>query len=205
MANKQICSVDVVDSVTDEDKILVNVDGKLRQIKVSEFNSNLDGLEFGESSGSKNLLNIKDIEWITLNQGQSKDATFCSNAITLYPNTTSDFNQAYGFLKLSEMGLKVGDTICISANFGNFASGSNPSIILDLFKSDKITQTTYCNLSGNGNKTNLPCIIPNETEYIRFLVRADQNRSLESGTVTIKDIQIEKGSTATSYVPYQHL
>ena len=46
MANKQICSVDVVDSVTDEDKILVNVDGKLRQIKVDNIPSKIDPEEF---------------------------------------------------------------------------------------------------------------------------------------------------------------
>lgn len=46
MANKQICSVDVVDSMTDEDKLLVNIDGKLRQIKVDNIPSKIDPEEF---------------------------------------------------------------------------------------------------------------------------------------------------------------
>ena len=46
MANKQICSVDVVDSMTNEDKLLVNIDGKLRQIKVDNIPSKIDPEEF---------------------------------------------------------------------------------------------------------------------------------------------------------------
>lgn len=48
MANKQICSVDVVDSMTDEDKLLVNIDGKLRQIKVDNIPSKIDPKEINE-------------------------------------------------------------------------------------------------------------------------------------------------------------
>ena len=56
-----------------------------------------------------------------------------------------------------------------------------------------------------GNRIALRVILPKNTDVRLYLTYQNNNGVYLTGFVSYKDIQLEQGSTETSYVPYQHL
>lgn len=63
----------------------------------------------------------------------------------------------------------------------------------------------YPSRVGVGDTVAFRCNIPEHTDLRLYLNYQNNNGGYLTGFVSYKDIQIEQGSTATSYVPYQHL
>ena len=169
-----------------------NTDGAMTQKAVTdEFKNNISIL-FAESERqkSKNLFNI--------NNGIYKGALTTSGGLATAANVSFSINNetitlttdTYGWRGIHSEYFKLKGNTVYTLSYRR----SDVVAFLVCFYDSSYTFISSVYEQGNTQKT---FTVPTNTAYVRFGI---QNISV--GTVTISDIQIEEGSVATEYQPY---
>ena len=109
-------------------------------------------------------------------------------------------------LQLQDLGLNVGDTIILSANTS--VSNSNNKLVImihfyDESGADLDKSVVKISPQGGGNISITPTIIPSGTNSIKLFFSTNYDEDVPANTIyTFTDVQLQKGSVATTYEPY---
>lgn len=172
-------------------------------VNVSRYGKNLFEFKQGVVSGNSGVQLIESLD----------NGAICQGVV--YDNTqhNSWANGWYTFANKATVTLKVGDTVTISCDYtvlelaegrsmDNFTSNiSNKMLGLYLYHSSHKNNLT-------GTAQNQPTILGEPARlYITYTVKADGDYypvfTLNSNKVRIENIQIECGSTPTTYEPFK--
>lgn len=125
-----------------------------------------------------------------------------SNDVTISAlQTLSNYSAVRYVISLSNLGLSVGDTVALSANISGDYTGTNGAT-LRITKNGS-GQSTDIITSINTTATTKTFTIPEDTTSIGFFFYIAHGQApAENSTATFSNIQLELGSTVTTYEPY---
>ena len=124
----------------------------------------------------------------------------------IYTTRMNNYNIGSGLRIKNGLSLPAG-TYTVSAKIVDFNNVEKFVIGFRYKTTDgtwKVSSYPYENYKV-GNRIALRVILPENTDVRLYLTYQNNNGVYLTGFVSYKDIQLEQGSTETSYVPYQHL
>lgn len=189
--------------IDDLDNRLLDFEIKKAQGTSLELETQKGGMRFNEIVGnthkSANLLNLADSRLTWGKQGYYTEPIIEENKVEISPKASSGFSQIMSSrVSLNYFNLVAEKTYTLKSKV-NGATG-DPVIIFEFFDSNntKLLETSYYMKT----RDSLTFTVPTNTEKTNIIVRADQQRMQDSGTVIFYDMQINEGETALPFEPY---
>ena len=154
---------------------------------------------------TKNLFNVNNAAPYTFST-DNPDGNLIWLKDGIYTTRMNNYNIGSGLRIKNGLSLPAG-TYTVSAKIVDFNNVEKFVIGFRYKTTDgtwKVSSYPYENYKV-GNRIALRVILPENTDVRLYLTYQNNNGVYLTGFVSYKDIQLEQGSTETSYVPYQHL
>lgn len=148
----------------------------------------------------KNLFNLNEMTDNTGATGITVD-NLTSNSIAIHSTSGAGGYASRNFTaSLAKLGVRAGDTITISMDSSGSYSGNNGRSCRIYYNNTSTTRLAKITSAD----TSASFSIPNDATSLLFLFYvADGQTPATNSTATFDNIQLELGSTATTYEPYQ--
>lgn len=158
------------------------VQNKVVKAEFDQVNSNLSNLKYGEVAGGKNLLQNGDDLLKASDTTKNDDGTYTCTLLSL--STQGQF---------FKLPYKKNTQYVVSMNI---SSTTNNAIFFIWVYDDGLKSPSRTDINSSTKR------VAGRSEIGRTCVGLEISYAYPTGTVTISDIQIEEGTTATPYEPY---